>query len=221
MSFVITFASPKGGTGKSTVARLAAVAYSQAGWDTCILDADSGQETSRKWWLRRLGSSSKRAVTSKLDCRSAQGVNPLSRLQSELPDLDIIIVDTCPRAVGALAEFSYQSDLVVIPTGTGVDDLLPSLTFANSLTASHGVKADRIRFVLNHCSRNTKERTDAIEAIMGAGFQVLAAFLSESPSYRSAMDEGLAPQEIPYWQPKAKAVYLAEQIAGALEVVTE
>lgn len=213
MTQIIAVLSPKGGTGKSTVARLAAVAYAAANWDVAVMDSDPTQETSRQWFERRLDNP--KLGASNLYVTRAKGVNPIKNLMAK-DEPDLIIIDGCPRSTDASAMYAKQANLILIPTGTSVDDLMPSIKFAIQLVAAHGVDRERIRFILNHCSRNKREVSQAIEAILGAGLKVMGAMLNESPCYRSALDEGKAPNEVPYFIPRNRAQFLAESIGAEL-----
>lgn len=217
MSKVITVVSQKGGVGKSTVSRTAAVAYAMAGWDVLVMDADTQQETTNHWFARRMDNP--KANNAKLWVSRAKGVNPLKNALKG--DHDLIVIDGAPHATDATVSFCQAADLILIPTGPAVDDLEPALKLAIALVSVHGVERERIRFVLNHCSRNVRERSQAIEAILASGLKVLGAFLNESPCYRSGMDVGLAPQEVPYFIPKSRATHLAESIADALKATEE
>ncbi|MGL4355699.1 MAG: P-loop NTPase [Aeromonas popoffii] len=214
MSKVICCLSQKGGVGKSTIARIAAVAYAAAGWSTIILDADASQETSNEWFTRRLDNP--KAKTTDLWVSRAKGVNPVKKERAS-GNYDMIIVDGAPHATDASVMYAKQADLILIPTGTAIDDLEPAVRMAISLVSVHGIDRERIRFVLNHCSRNKRETSQAIEAILGSGLKVMGAMLNESPCYRSAMDAGLAPNEVPYFIPKNRATFVAESIANELE----
>ncbi|APU00793.1 chromosome (plasmid) partitioning protein [Aeromonas phage Asp37] len=218
MSKVIVCLSQKGGVGKSTVARLAAVAYAHAGWDTVLMDADTQQETSCEWFNRRMGHP--KASTDNLYAVRAKGVNPLKNLLAKY-DPEMVVIDGAPHATDASVMYAKQADLVLIPTGTAIDDLQPAVKLAVSLVSVHGVDRERIRFVLNHCSRNKRETSQAIEAILCAGLKVMGAMLNESPCYRSAMDAGLAANEVPYFIPKNRAAFLAESIALELQAQGE
>lgn len=220
MTKVIVVASQKGGVGKSTVSRISAVAFAKAGWNTVILDADTSQETCNEWFARRMENPSPKIHMADLWVTRAAGVNPVKRLAKD-GSYDLIIVDGAPHATDATAMYSKQADLVIIPTGTAVDDLKPALVLATQLVAVHGVERERIRFALNHCSRNKRETSQAIEAILASGLKVLGAFLNESPCYRSALDVGMAPNEVPYAIPKSRAIHLAESIADALKATGE
>jgi chromosome partitioning protein len=54
MAVIIAILSQKGGVGKSTLARLIAREYANAGWKVKIADLDVSQGTSFNWHGRRL-----------------------------------------------------------------------------------------------------------------------------------------------------------------------
>ena len=54
MAIFLGIVSQKGGVGKSTLARLVAREYAEAGWDVKIADLDVAQDTSFHWQARRL-----------------------------------------------------------------------------------------------------------------------------------------------------------------------
>lgn len=54
MAIFLGMVSQKGGVGKSTLARLVAREYANAGWSVKIADLDVSQGTSFNWQARRL-----------------------------------------------------------------------------------------------------------------------------------------------------------------------
>lgn len=217
MSFMIACLTQKGGPGKSTVARTAAVAYAMAGWDTVILDTDTDQNTATRWMARRADHPT--ASCENLRVEAAKGVNPLrSVLQS---DPDLIVIDGCPHATSQTADFAGSADLILIPTGTAIDDLNPAANLAAQLVRAHGVKPERIRFVLNHVGPRGKGVAVAKELLEeSTGCKVLANYLTERPSYRNALDDGKVPQECSHHIVKAEALRVVEDIVNALDEVS-
>lgn len=209
MTQIITLLSQKGGPGKSTIARMAAVAFAQAGWDTKLLDADTHQSTSVRWYGRRQASG---LSTENLIVSSAGAI---SRNCSH----DLIIVDGAPHATTQTVEFAKQADLILIPTGLAIDDLAPASSLAMALVKHHGVNPERIRFVLNKVGVKQVEVQEAILALEESGVKVMAETLRESLCYRAALDAGKAPQEVIYSIPKRRAVALVTAIADTLEQV--
>lgn len=209
MTMTISFLSQKGGPGKSTLARMAAVAYAQAGWDTMLLDTDTHQSTSARWYARRqeAGLDTINLSVSTTGAPSRNGGH------------DLIIVDGAPHATKQTVELAQSSDLIIIPTGLSVDDLAPASTLAMSLMRHHGIPADRIRFILNKVGTKQVEVQEAILALEETGVKVLAETLRESLCYRSALDAGKALQEVSYAIPKNRALALVTAIADTLEQV--
>jgi chromosome partitioning protein len=54
LAVIVGIVSQKGGVGKSTIARLLAREYANAGWQAKIADLDIAQGTSFSWQARRL-----------------------------------------------------------------------------------------------------------------------------------------------------------------------
>lgn len=217
MSFKIACLSQKGGPGKSTIARLAAVAYASAGWDVAVLDTDLDQTTAARWYARRLNNpmlSTEKLIT-------IRGTGPGSLRAVEVGDPDLIVIDGCPHATATTAGYALHSDLILIPTGTSIDDLTPAAQLAKQLMEAHQVPADHIRFVLNNVALKGKGVQQAIQLLQDeTGVQVLPAYLTKRVSYANALDEGKAPQEASHPSVKAEAMNLVSAISGALEKVT-
>lgn len=218
--FTILFCSQKGGVGKSTAARMSAVAFSSAGWDVVLLDADTDQMTSSRWHSRRSENPKANKPTAHaLNSIRAAGVSPLKRAMDGDPDL--VLVDGAPCATASTAGYARHSDLVIIPTGTALDDLTPAAQLATTLIQAHGVEPAKIRFLLNHVGPKGKGVPEAIGLLQEAtGVQCLPAYLSERPSYRSALDDGKVPQECSHPAVKREALKVMQAISAAFEKVT-
>ncbi|MGL5589047.1 MAG: ParA family protein [Aeromonas veronii] len=217
MSFVILCASQKGGVGKSTIARLAAVAYAEAGWDVMVLDSDTDQSTTSRWHSRR--SDLELPAAKAFNSIRAAGVSPLKRAQDNDPDL--VIIDGRPFATAETAGFARHAHLILIPTGTALDDLNPAAQLASQLIQYHGVDANNIRFVFNHVGPKGKGVEWATKMLTDAtGVKCLPAYLSERPSYRNALDDGKALQECSHPAVKAEALRVVASISAEFEKVT-
>ena len=82
MATIIGIVSQKGGVGKSTIARLLAREYAQAGWNAKIADLDVAQGTSFNWQARRLRTARERGRPP----RQPGSPAPPSHLAVEPPD---------------------------------------------------------------------------------------------------------------------------------------
>lgn len=217
MSYIVSFLTQKGGPGKSTTARMAAVAFAAAGWDTVILDTDLDQITTARWYQRRIDNP--KLSTEKLNVIRGTGAGSLRSVKASDPDL--IIIDGCPHATASTAGYALHSDLIIIPTGTSIDDLNPAACLARQLIDAHQVPAERIRFLLNNVAPKGKGVPAAIELLTeSTGVQVLPVYLTKRLSYANALDDGKAPQEVSHPIVKAEALKVIAAINTAFEKVT-
>ncbi|WP_149541420.1 ParA family protein [Siccirubricoccus phaeus] len=114
--------TPKGGSGKSTVAREIAVAASLAGRNVAMADLDP-QGTTAGWYRRR------QAEAPAL-VRWSPGA-PLEALEGA--GLDWLVVDTPPATPPFLPALLAQADAVLVPVRPTPDDLLAAAPIARSL----------------------------------------------------------------------------------------
>ena len=121
---VIVLCSPKGGTGKSSIARHLLVSAAQAGLDVIGIDFDN-QGTLIKWQARR---DKTRLIypdfvtTHVLEAELKDWRSVLARSMNR----DLVVVDTPPSVedhIDAIYGLTSAADFVLIPTGTSVDDL--------------------------------------------------------------------------------------------------
>ena len=113
--FVITIASQKGGTGKSTLSCALAVAAEQAGLDTVLVDLDP-QASAAKW--ADLRADEKPIVTTAQAPRLERILDAAREGGAEL-----VIIDTAPHAADAALAASRCADLVLIPCRPSAPDL--------------------------------------------------------------------------------------------------
>lgn len=141
---IISFISQKGGVGRSTLARATAVELARSGKNTHLVDLDSRQQTSAKWAERRDTAGIHPAIETGVYRRHDVALKAASNYQC-------LIVDTRPFVDISSLDIARQSNLVVIATGTSLDDLEPSLpgslpapvhfSPSNPATASHWMQA--------------------------------------------------------------------------------
>ena len=129
----VSFVSQKGGVGKSTLARLAAVGAAHRGLRTLLADFDLEQLTCVEWNALRL----KNAVEPDIDARAFKS---LKKLRKSEDGIEFVVVDTRGLADDLSHEIAEESDVVFLPTGTSGDDLRPTLALARKLakTAPRG-----------------------------------------------------------------------------------
>ncbi|MCP3700026.1 MAG: ParA family protein [Aliivibrio sp.] len=180
---IISFLSQKGGVSKSTLARAVAVAFAQNDWSVHIADMDFQQQTSFQWSERR----------DELKASPSISVSTHRRVESALKcedSYDLLVVDGRPHADKDTLLIARTSNLVVMATGTQLDDLQPQLNFAHHLV-DEGVDQKNILFVVNKAITN-KESFRAISTIKRWGFNVSENAIPYKTGFINAQDVGLS-----------------------------
>ena len=97
--------------------------------------------------------------------RARSGLRPLIRVEpfnavdialKDAEDYDLYVFDGAPHSSIETRRACLASDLVVIPTSEGLDDLEPSVLLANNLL-QEGVSPERIAFALCITSDSVRE----------------------------------------------------------------
>lgn len=185
---IISVVSQKGGVGKSSLARTIAVEFTRAGWEVLLADTDHGQSTSERWNENR---------------RKHGGIKPeiktatfptVSLAIEHASNYDLVVIDGAPHATRGTAEAAKYSDLIIIPTGSSIDDIEPGVLLANDL-AIYG--NSKIAFSL---IKTTSQRQDAQarETISAYGYTVLNSSVPVKTGYITALDSGRALTETDY-----------------------
>jgi chromosome partitioning protein len=117
---LIVLHTPKGGSGKSTVARELAVAADRAGIRVALADLDP-QGTTTGWYDRR-----------KAETPALVRFDPADD-GLRVGSVDWLIVDTPPGAPGFMPKLLARADLVLVPVRPSPDDLLAAAPIARSL----------------------------------------------------------------------------------------
>lgn len=205
---IISFLSQKGGVTKSTLARAVAVAFAENEWSVHIADMDWQQQTSCKWSARRddkkilpsISASSHRRVESALKTESAY---------------HLLIIDGRPASDQDSIVVAKNSSLIVLPTGTSLDDLEPQLNLANDLKMN-GIAVSKILFVVNKCATES-EANNAIETIKAWGFNVSINPIPFKAGYSSAQDQGLSITETRFGTLNAVSVKAIQDIVNLMK----
>ena len=182
MTLLIGMVSQKGGVGKSTLARLIAREYAQAGWSVKIADLDVSQGTSFNWQARRLQHQIDPSV-------SVERFGTVEQALKQRDHYDLVILDGPPHSTSGTLRIAEAADLVVLPTGLALDDLEPSVLLAHEL-AKKGVSKSKIAFAFCRVGESQHEIIEAQEYIRQAGYHFLAGSVPEKIAYRRASDEG-------------------------------
>jgi len=210
---IISLISQKGGVGKSALARLLAVEFIRAGWSVKIADLDTKQGTTTKWRARR----------------DAAGVLPevpvekfltVERAIREAGKFDLVLLDGPAHAEKGGVDMAKASDLVLMPSGYGLDDLEAQVEAAYELEAK-GIKRDRIWFVFCRTSGSPVEDQTARDYLRRADINAFEPVFDELPSIRQGHSAGKAASEVSFPAVKERAITLAVAIAGHVQAQRE
>lgn len=183
MPVTVSFVSQKGGVGKSTLARALAVTLARGGMKVLVADLDPQQGTVVEWAkLRRA-----RAQVPEIEARRFRTADD-AIIGGD--SADVLIIDGPARASAGTLELARQSDLVVQPSGCGLDDLRPAVLLFHELLAA-GIGRDKLIVALCRTAGEPEEGA-ARRYLQKAKYEVLATSLPEHVGYREAMNQGAA-----------------------------
>lgn len=211
MSLKIGVVSQKGGVGKSTLVRSLAVEYARNEWRVLIADMDIKQRTVTEWNCLRMDN----GVTPTVD------VHPYGRVKDAIKNqslYDLVIFDGVGQADGLTAEICQVSDLIVLPSGVGRDDLVPQIKLAHEIVKV-GINRKQICFVLSRVGTSQGELDAAREFIEEAGYYY-SGFLPERTSISQSHDRGQSAAETQYPSINSMIDEVIQQIGNRIELLT-
>ncbi len=212
MSILVGVLSQKGGVGKSMVARLLATEYVRIGWNTLIADMDGSQSTSSEWSQRR----NQQEIKPSVDVKEFSMVGNVLVLKK---DYDIIIFDGAPHSTLITKEIAENSDLIVLPTGSSLDDLNPQIRLAHELVDS-GIDSSKVVFLLSRVGNSEVELNDVIDYINQTGYTLLKGYIPEKTAFRLAIREGRSLTETRYSGLTEKCESVAQSVADKINELT-
>lgn len=202
--------SQKGGVGKSTLSRLIARTYAAAAWRVKIADFNVKQKTSVDWVATRqsLG------LQPDIAAETFMGLKPaLSQ------DFDLMVFDGKPDADTLTIDLARAADLIVVPTSTSSDDLVPQVKFAHELR-QRGVSLGKILFVLNKTGDSRLSIQAARDYLGQAGYEVAKTDIPGKIGFEIAQNNGRALSESDFTTLNDRADRLAQQIVDKLTALT-
>jgi chromosome partitioning protein len=208
MGAIVGFISQKGGVGKSTLARGISREAAAGGLSVKIADLDVQQGTSVNWYRRRL----------------ELGVEPVFSVESFrtaaqalklAPQFDYLVIDGPARASAATLEIAKAATLIVQPTGSSLDDLIPAVLTFHELV-KEGIPRDRLAFALVRVGTDAEEN-EARSYIQQAGYMALSGCIQERAAYRQASNAGLSITETRYPQLNKRADVLIQAMVDRID----
>lgn len=201
---VVSLLSQKGGVSKSTLARLIAREYANAGWTVKIADLDISQGTSFNWQARRLQNQIEPVIP-------VERFGSIEQAMQACKQFDLLMIDAPPNSTAATLRIARAADIIILPTGLSLDDMQPSVLLAHELVKK-GVTRSSIAFALCRVGDSHIEVTEAQTYIAEAGYRVLSGSIPEKIAYRRASDEGRALNETRFPSLNQRADKLAQSI---------
>lgn len=210
---VISCLAQKGGCSKSTLSRTIAVNYALAGWKVKIADMDLSQSTTTKWNTRRLAANYEPTLSVEQFNSPVQAINKTN-------GYNLLIFDGAPHSTRQTLEIAQNSNLVIIPTGTSVDDLEPTIALAHELRAK-GISTQKIGIAFGRVGNSEAELLEAIEYVKQSGYFVFDGHIREKTAIRRALDVGKCATETPYNSINDHSANLVNSIAERLTEITK
>ncbi len=203
----IAVLSQKGGVGKTTLALSLAVAATQDGKQTVLIDLDP-QATACNWSDRR---KAEEPIT--FDAQPSRLPNALQKAAES--GIDIAVIDTPPRSEQAALAAAKVADLVLIPVRPQVYDL-ETIPNTQELLAVSGSPPALV--VLNAISPWGTRHDQAIAAIQRFDIPVCPAMLTQRAAFGDAGTLGQAATE---FEPSGKAAREILEVYKEISIILD
>ena len=169
VSKVVTFANVKGGSGKSTLCINMAAILIREGYSVALIDADQ-QKCSQDWIT---GTRDK--LLSRIEI-----IDQAEFIASENVDVDFLLIDTQGSLTKEMAQFLFQSSLIITPCRVSRDDIVGQGWIEVFLKQSNrDIKKAPILTVLNGVNKRSSILSHVIEQLKEDGVQVAETCISQ------------------------------------------
>ena len=166
---VVTFANVKGGSGKSTLCINMAAILIREGYSVALIDADQ-QKCSQDWIT---GTRDK--LLSRIEI-----IDQAEFIASENVDVDFLLIDTQGSLTKEMAQFLFQSSLIITPCRVSRDDIVGQGWIEVFLKQSNrDIKKAPILTVLNGVNKRSSILSHVIEQLKEDGVQVAKTCISQ------------------------------------------
>ena len=170
MAKFVTLANVKGGSGKSTLCINMAAILIRAGYSVAILDSDQ-QKCSQDWIT-----GTKDKLLSRVEI-----IDQAEFIASENVDVDFLLIDTQGSLTKEMAQFLFQSSLIITPCRVSRDDIVGQGWIEVFLKQSNqNLKKAPILTVLNGVNKRSSILSHVIEQLKEDGVQVAETCISQS-----------------------------------------
>lgn len=211
MALIIGVISQKGGVGKSTVARLIACQYATNEWNVKIADMDLSQGTSTSWNRRRMQNGFEPVVAVEQFMTVGDAIKAAKHH-------DLLVFDGAPHSTRMTLDIAKVSDILVIPTGTSLDDLEPTIRLAHELKQNK-IDKSRICIALSRVGSSDAEIEEACDYIKQSGYFLFEGMIQEKTAIRRAQDEGRSATETLYKSVNDRVDILMQSIVNKTDTL--
>ena len=169
MAKVVTFANVKGGSGKSTLCINMAAILIREGYSVALIDADQ-QKCSQDWITGTKDKFLSRVeIIDQADLVAAKNV-----------EADFLLIDTQGSLTKEMAQFLFQSSLIITPCRVSRDDIVGQGWIEVFLKQSNrDIKKAPILTVLNGVNKRSSILSHVIEQLKEDGVQVAKTCISQ------------------------------------------
>ena len=169
MATVITFANVKGGSGKSTLCINMAAILIRSGYSVALLDADQ-QKCSQDWIT-----GTKDRLLSRVEI-----IEPAEMVSVGDVEVDFLLIDTQGSLTKEMAQFLFQSSLIITPCRVSRDDIVGQGWIEVFLKqSSQNVNKAPVLTVLNGVNKRSSILSHVIEQLKEDGIEVAETCISQ------------------------------------------
>ena len=206
---IITIAQQKGGSGKTTLAVNLATAFLAEGKSVGLLDTDP-QGSLGKWFMKRIET---HGEDDRLLFSTATAWGIGYELRSMAGKVDIVIVDTPPKADSDLRPALRAADLILVPLSSSHVDI-----WATQDVLDLADRAGKRAFiVMNRTRSGTRLGAEVMDAVRELDAEVMQAGLGNRILFAEALGNGLGAVEAKRGSAAANEVFdLVKEVTGAL-----
>ena len=193
---ILTLASQKGGTGKTTLAaHLAVEAERSKTGPVAVIDTDP-QGSLAAWWNTR-----EAAIPLFAAVNIAQLTDPLQRLRQQ--GIKLVIIDTPPQTLDTINNANAVADFVLIPARPSPHDLRAVATMVEMVEEAK----KPFCFVINGATPRSIIAKQAVSALAEHG-KVAPATIHQRVDFAASMVDGRTVSELAPESPSAREIAL-------------
>ena len=180
---IITIAQQKGGSGKTTLAVNLATAFLAEGKSVGLLDTDP-QGSLGKWFMKRIETHGE-DPSLLFSTATAWGIS--YELRSLCDKVDVVIVDTPPKADSDLRPALRAADLILVPLSSSHVDIWATQDVLDLADRA----GKRAYIVMNRSRAGTKLGAEVLETVKELEADVMSSSLGNRIVFAEALGNGL------------------------------